>query len=79
MDVRPLDPLSCPDQDRIQVTLKNEEESLTPTWMEGIECQVHLGGINCLMQMVITISVRVLTAKQLVNAMKMAQDVNYVK
>jgi len=40
VDVRPLDPLSCPGQDRIQVTLKNEEEQLQPEWMEGVECQV---------------------------------------
>ena len=40
MDVRPLDPLSCPSQDRIQVTLKNEEEKLVPGWMKGVECQV---------------------------------------
>ena len=38
--MRPLDPLSCPGQDRIQVTLKNEEEQLQPEWMEGVECQV---------------------------------------
>jgi len=40
VDVRPLDPLSCPSQDRIQVTLKNEEEKLVPEWMRGVECQV---------------------------------------
>jgi len=40
VDVRPLDPLSCPNQDRIQVTLKNEEEKLVPDWMEGVECRV---------------------------------------
>jgi len=40
VDVRPLDPHSCPGQDRIQVTLKNEEEQLQPEWMEGVQCQV---------------------------------------
>jgi len=40
VEVRPLDPLSCPNQDRLQVTLKSDEEQLLPDWMEGVECQV---------------------------------------
>jgi hypothetical protein len=39
--VQPLDPVSCPDQDKISVTLRNEEEKLLPNWMDGVECQVR--------------------------------------
>jgi len=41
VDVRPLDPLSCPNQDRIQVTLKNEEEKFVPGWMRGVDFRVN--------------------------------------
>jgi len=40
VDIRPMDPLSCPDQNRVQVMLKNEEENLQPQWMDAVQCHV---------------------------------------